>query len=103
MMDYECYEGEWRPRELVEWELMIPEDDGTEKPIYSLSPHENREALGVTDCLAGGSAEQLKTIKTKVGEWINRMKMGTSQQRGMGHLQISTLAKHKVWHRHHDK
>ena len=73
MLDYECCEGEWRPRELVDWELMIPMDDGTEKPIYSLSPHESRKALRVTDCPAGGSAEQLKTIKAKVGEWINRM------------------------------
>ena len=78
MLDYECCEGEWRPRELVDWELMIPMDDGTKKPIYNLSPHESRKALGVTDCPAGGSAEQLNTINTNVREWINRM--------GNGHL-----------------
>ena len=76
MLDYECCEGEWRPRELVDWELMIPMDDGSKKPICSLSPHESRKALGVLDCPAGGSAEQLETVKTKAGEWVNRMKNG---------------------------
>ena len=32
MLDYECCEGEWSPREVVNWELMIPMDDGTKKP-----------------------------------------------------------------------
>ena len=68
MLDYECCEDEWSPRELVDWKLMIPMDDGTKKPIYSLSPHESRKALGMTDCPAGGSAEHFKTIETKVGE-----------------------------------
>ena len=76
MLDYECCDGELRPRELVDWELMIPMDDGSKEPICSLSPHESRKSLGVTDCPAGGSTEQLKIIKTKVGEWINRMKNG---------------------------
>ena len=76
MLDYECREGEWIPRHLVNWELMIPMEDGTKKPIYSLSPHESRKALGVTDCPAGGSAEQLRLIKTKLGEWISRMGNG---------------------------
>ena len=29
MLDYKCCEGEWKPRELVNWELMIPMDDGS--------------------------------------------------------------------------
>ena len=51
-------------------------DRGRQKPIYNLSPHESKKALGVEDCHAGGSAEQLGTIKSKVGDWINRMKNG---------------------------
>ena len=43
-----------------------------------------RKALGVKDCPAGGSAEQLETIKSKVGEWINIMKMGIYQPSGRG-------------------
>ena len=76
MLDYECCEGEWKPRGLVNLELMIPVDDGSQKPICSLSPHESRKALGVEDCPAGGSAVQLETVKSKVGDWINRMKNG---------------------------
>ena len=52
MLDYECCEGEWEPREVVDWELMIPVDDGSQKPIYSLGPHESRKALGAEDCPA---------------------------------------------------
>ena len=63
---------------------MIPMGDGSKNPIYSLSPHESTKALGVVDCPAGGSVKQLKIIKTKVGERINRMKMGISQQSGHG-------------------
>ena len=66
MLDYECCEGECKPREIVDWELMIPIDDGSLKPIYSLSPHESRKVLGVKDCPARGSAEQLETIKPKL-------------------------------------
>ena len=47
MLDYECCDGEWKPRDLVNWELMIPMDDGRQKPIYTLSPHESRKGLGV--------------------------------------------------------
>ena len=74
MLDYECCDGEWKPRELVNWELMIPVDDGSQKPIYSLSPHKSRKALGMEDCPVGGSAVRLETVKSKVGGWINRMK-----------------------------
>ena len=56
-LNYECNEGIWTARELVDWELMIPDDDGTEQPIYSLSPKESKKALGVEDCPAGGSAK----------------------------------------------
>ena len=76
MLDYECCEGKWRTRELANWELMIPMDDESQKPIYSLSPHGSRKALGVEGFPAGGSAEQLGTIKSKVGDWINKMKNG---------------------------
>ena len=55
---------------------MIPMDDGSQKPIYSLSPHESRKALNVEDCPVGGSAAQLETVKSKVGDWINRTKNG---------------------------
>ena len=61
MLDYECCEGEWKPRELANWELIITMDDEIQKPIYSLSPHESRKALGVKDCPAGGRVEQLGT------------------------------------------
>ena len=47
---------------------MIPMDGGTKQPIYSLSPHESKKALGVEDCLAGGSSTELKMIKKKVKE-----------------------------------
>ena len=53
---------------------MIPMDGGTQQPIYSLSPHESKKALGAEDCPAGGSSAQLKTIKEKVKKWMNRMK-----------------------------
>ena len=76
MLDYECCEGEWKPRELVNWELMIPMDDESQKPICSLGPHESRKALGVEDCPAGGSAVQLETVKSKVGGWIHRINNG---------------------------
>ena len=29
ILDYECTDGVWTPRELVNWKLMIPVDDGT--------------------------------------------------------------------------
>ena len=74
MLGYECREGEWTPRELVDWELVIPVDGGSQKPILSLGPHESRKALGVEGCSAGGSATQPEAIKTKVGGRINRMK-----------------------------
>ena len=76
MLDYECCEGEWQPRELVDWELMIPVDDGSQRPIFSLSPHESKKVLGVEDCPAGGNADQLRTTKEKVKVWLNRMKNG---------------------------
>ena len=34
MLDYECCEGEWKPRELVNWELLIPMEDGSQKSIH---------------------------------------------------------------------
>ena len=76
MLDYECREGVWTPRELVDWELMIPVDDGNQKQILSLGPHESKKSLGVEDCPAGGGATQLEAIKTEVGDWIYRMKHG---------------------------
>ena len=94
ILDHECCEGEWVPRELVNWELLIPMDDGSQRPSFSLSPHENRKVLGVKDCPAGGNATQLATIKEKVKEWMNRMKMAISQQHGLGCVHMSTLAKH---------
>ena len=75
MLDYECNDGVWTPRELVDWKLMIPVDDGTAQPILSLSPEENKKALGVKDCPAGGSTDQLKAIKDKMEQWILGMKM----------------------------
>ena len=60
MLDYECSDGEWLPRELLDWELMISMDDGTQQPIYSLSPHESKKALGVEDCPAGSNSKQLR-------------------------------------------
>ena len=51
-------------------------DDGTEQPIYSLSPEENKKALGVEDCPAGGSAKQLKATKDKMKQWVLRMNNG---------------------------
>ena len=74
MLDYECCEGKWEPRELVDWKLMIPVNDGSQKPMHSLGPQESRKTLGVEDCPAGGSATQLESMRTKVGEWINRAK-----------------------------
>ena len=59
MLDYEYNDGVWTPRKLVDWKLMIPVDDGTEQPIYSLSPKESKKAIGVEDCPVGGSAKQL--------------------------------------------
>ena len=76
MLDYECSDGEWLPRELVDRKLTIPMDDGTQQPIYSLSPHESKKVLGLEDCPAGGSSTQLKIIKEKVKEWMNRTKHG---------------------------
>ena len=70
ILDYECNDGVWTPRELVDWKLMIPVDGGTEQPILSLSPEESKKALGVKDCPAGGSTDQLKAIKDKMEQWI---------------------------------
>ena len=69
MLDYVCSEGEWEPRELVDWKLIIPVDDGSQKPIYSLSPYESRKASDVEGCTSGGSAMQLEPIRTKVSIW----------------------------------
>jgi hypothetical protein len=82
VLDYKCCEGEWMPRELVDWELLIPMDDGSQRPIFSLSLHESRKVLGVEDCPAGYNATQLESIKEKVKEWMNRMKMAIYQQNG---------------------
>ena len=76
MLDYECSDWERSPRELVDWELMIPMDDGIQHPIHSLSSHDIKKALGVEDCPAGGSVAQLETIKGKVEKWMYRMKNG---------------------------
>ena len=43
MLEYECREGEWIPGELVDWKLMIPVDDGSQKPRLSLGPHEREK------------------------------------------------------------
>ena len=43
ILDYERCEGEWTPRELVDWELMIPVDNGSQKPILNLSPYDSRK------------------------------------------------------------
>jgi hypothetical protein len=77
------------PRELVDWELLIPIDDGSQRPIFSLTPHESRKVLGVEDCLAGGNVTQLESIKEKVKQWMNRMKMAIFQQNGP-ELRINT-------------
>ena len=76
MLDYECNDGVWTPRELVDWKLMTPVDDGTEQPILSLSPGESKKALGVKDCPAGRSTDQLKAIEDKMEQWVLIMKHG---------------------------
>ena len=76
MLDYECNDGVWTPRELVNWKLMITLDDCTEEPILSLSLGESKKALGVKACPAGGSTDQLKAIKDKTEQRVLRMKNG---------------------------
>ena len=76
MLDYKRNDGVWTPRELVNWKLMIPVDDGTEQPIFSLSLEESKKSLGVEDYPAGGSTDQLKAIRDKMEQLILKMKNG---------------------------
>ena len=48
--------------------------DFTEHLIDNLNPKENEKTLEVQDYLTGDSKEQLKIIKEKIGEWLERIK-----------------------------
>ena len=76
MLDYECVEGTWQYTEMVQWELLIPQDDGTVTKIKQLDVNKSKKTLGVRDFLAGGNEEQLEHITKKMEEWIHRMQNG---------------------------
>ena len=62
--------------EIVDWELLIPQDDGTVKAIKQLDINESKKTVGVWDCSAGGNDEQLEHINKKMEDWIHCMRNG---------------------------
>ena len=76
MLDYECVDGTWQYMEMVDWELLIPHDDGTVTAIEQLDGDESKKTLGVWDCPAGGNEEQLKHTNKRMENWIHRLRNG---------------------------
>ena len=50
-------DGTWKYTEMVYWEQLIPQDDGTVTAIEQLNVDESKKTLGVWDCPAGGNEE----------------------------------------------
>ncbi len=76
LLDYLCKEGEWTYAELVSWEMLKTNLDGTTSPIKQEKVTEPKKTLGIHDSPSGGNATHLLFIKGKVSTWVNRMTNG---------------------------
>jgi hypothetical protein len=68
LLDYECVEGEWKYVDMVPWELVITNPDGTTSPISQEQVTTSKKTLGINDSPSGGNSAHLTYIKEKVGE-----------------------------------
>jgi hypothetical protein len=78
LVDYEFNVGEWRYKEMVDWEMMVRLPDDTEEPIAMRGVHHEEEMLGVWSSPAGDEKEQTAKITKRVEKWTTRT--------GNGHL-----------------
>ena len=67
-----------------ELDISVPMPDGTKTPIKHLSVSKGKNILGVFTCPTGSSSDQLKLMKEKTQNLIDRAKEGK-------------LSRHDVW------
>ena len=70
---YTVSEGTWDYVEVVEREILVPQDDGTFAKIKQLSPFESKKELGVKESVAGGSQDQLQSMQDKFRKWVMKI------------------------------
>jgi hypothetical protein len=76
LLGYVCEDGKWTYAEMVPWEMLITNPDGTTSPIKQEKVTESKKTLGIHDSPSGGNATHLSFIKVKVSTWVNRMTNG---------------------------
>ena len=76
-VDYEWQDdGSWVYSDMVDWELLVPQSDGSETPIEQLPVDKSKKTLGIWTNPAGDCTKQLKIIRGKVEKWTDRLQAG---------------------------
>ena len=76
-VDYEWQDdGSWVYSDMVDWELLVPQSDGSETPIEQLPVDESKKTLGIWTNPAGDCTKQLEIIRGKVEKWTDRLQAG---------------------------
>ena len=86
MIDYECTNGDWQYCENHDAEIIIKDLDGNPQVIARHEVTEAKKVLGIYDSPSGDSPKHFEIIDEKFEKWINRMKNGHLQRRGMGSI-----------------
>ena len=71
---YEPKDGLWYYIEKVYIELLVPQPGDTSVPIAQLSRFESAKELGVKECVAGGSHDQLESMRDKISQWAAKVR-----------------------------
>jgi hypothetical protein len=70
---YSVSDGLWSYVEEVEREILVPQPDGEFVTIKQLSPFESAKELGVKECVAGESQDQLQSMRDKFRKWVMKV------------------------------
>ena len=62
--------------DMIDWELLVPQLDGSETPIEQLPVDESKKTIGIWKNPAGNCTKQLETIREKVEKWTDRLQAG---------------------------
>ena len=76
LLDYECIEGQWQPMTMVDYDLRVPTPDGYSDALDQHDVTHSKETLGLQSCPAGGSADQLVSLREKMESWSTKMTNG---------------------------
>ena len=92
MIDYVCINGKFEYENTAGLDLEILGDNNELTKVKSLEADVDKKSLEIRFCPAGGSKEQLKSIKEKVHKWVGKMRNGYLP------TNLAWLSyKHKLW------